>query len=81
MNDYITYAWVGKEAKGSYYVGKLSVGKGQKSVNRSEQYELRMYNGNQRLDAESNILRGDVFVSPSNPFTIASPLAQCCTGL
>ena len=70
-DKYLTHQWVKKAAQGSYYIGKLStsIGPGVESTNRSEDYELRIFKGDrQRLDAETNVLRGRIINAPSDPF-------------
>ena len=52
-DDYITYQYVKHKAQGSYYCGKLNTPAGQKSQNRSEEFELRIFDGNRRLDAQN----------------------------
>ena len=69
-DKYLAYQWVKKAAQGSYNIGQLSTtdGPGVESTNRSEDYELRIFNGGyQRLDAETNVLRGRILNAPSDP--------------
>ena len=68
-NDkYITYQWLNKTAQGSYYVGKLGTTAGLKSRERSEEFELRLFKGAyQRIDVQTNVLRGTIQDAPTNP--------------
>ena len=62
---YLKYQWLKKTAQGSYYIGKLRNTKGERSTNRREEYELRIFKGSyQRLDAVSNRLHGVVHSPP-----------------
>ncbi len=67
-DDYIAYEWIEKTARGSYKIGKLDTKAGMASKERFEEFELRIFRGNQRLKAESNTLRGMVNIAPTNPF-------------
>ena len=66
--QYITYQWLKKAAQGSYKVGKLKTTYGQESKDRTEEFELRIFKGGyQRLDAETNVLRGTIINAPTDP--------------
>ena len=67
---YLAYQWIYKTAQGSYKVGLLKNTTYKYGSNRFEEYEVRIFkHGYQRLDAQSNILRGIVNHLPTNPFT------------
>lgn len=67
-NQYITYQWLKKAAQGSYYVGKLNTTAGLESIERNDEFELRLFKGGyQRVDVETNILRGWILAAPTNP--------------
>ena len=66
--QYITYQWLKKAAQGSYKIGKLNTTAGEESRDRTEDFELRIFKGSyQRLDAETNVLRGTIINAPTDP--------------
>ena len=66
--DYITHRYIGKTAQGSHHIGILSRFGGLESIDRYDEFELHIFKGAyQRVDAETNILRGRVLSPPSNP--------------
>jgi len=67
---YLAYQWIHKAAQGSYKVGKLKTTASKYGSDRLEEYEARIFkHGYQRLNAQSNILRGIVNHLPTAPFT------------
>lgn len=67
--DYIAYQYIKKTAQGSYYVGKLSTTTGVTVASlHLDEFELRIFKGQQRLQAETNKLRGVIDVSPTDSF-------------
>ena len=67
---YLAYQWILKTAQGSYKVGKLKTTEYKYGSSRIEEYEVHIFKqGYQRLDAQSNILRGVVSHLPTNIFS------------
>ena len=66
--DYITYQYLKKTAQGSYKVGLLATTFGMSGSKCYEEYELRIFDGQQRLKAETNKLRGVINAAPTDPF-------------
>lgn len=78
-DDYLAYQYLKKTAQGSYYIGgKLNKG-GVYGTNRTDEFELRIFKGKQRLEAKSNRLWGAIHISPTNPF--APNASTLLTGL
>ena len=67
---YLAKRRIHKIAQGSYKVGKLKTTEFKLGGIRFEEYEARIFRRDyQRLDAQSNVLRGIVNHLPTNPFT------------
>ena len=69
-DKYIAHHWIGMVAKGSFRVGKLETTAGKMGTNRTEVFELRMFNGSQRcVQAKTNNLVGAVLCTAVNPYS------------
>ena len=69
-DKYIAHHWIGMVAKGSFRVGKLETTAGKLGTNRTEVFELRMFNGSQRcVQAKTNNLVGAVLCTAVNPYS------------
>jgi len=67
---YLAYQWIYKAAKGSYKVSKLKTTAYILGSSRHEEFEVRIFKDEyQRLDAETNILRGVVNQLPTDTLT------------
>jgi hypothetical protein len=69
-DKYIAHHWIGMVAKGSFRVGKLETTAGKVGTNRTDVFELRMFNGSQRcVQAKTNNLVGSVLCMAVNPYS------------
>ena len=69
-DKYIAHHWIGKVAKGSYRVGKLETTAGKVGTNRTDVFELRMFNGSHRcFQAKTNNLVGSVLCTAVIPYS------------
>lgn len=66
--DYEIQQYLEGTAQGSYYAGEIQTAAAEVSQNFTQDYELRIFKGEQRLEAETNVLRGFVNVAPTDPF-------------
>ena len=67
---YLAYHWISQVAKGSYKVGRLRTTAGKVATNRTDVFELRMFNGSRRcLKAKSNQLVGAVLSTAINLYS------------
>ena len=77
--EYITYQWLKKTAQGSYKIGKLKTNAaGVESRERFEEFELRLFKGDyQCIDAVTNVLRGTIEDSPTDPDEKTRRAVEC----
>ena len=69
-DKYIAHHWIGKVAKGSFRIGKLATTAGKVGTNRTDVFELRMFNGSQRcVQAKTNNLVGSVLCTAVIPYS------------
>ena len=66
--DYEVHQYLQGIAQGSYYAGEIKSEATLVSHQFSQDYELRIFKGDQRLHAKTNILHKYFNISPTNPF-------------
>ena len=66
--DYEVHQYLQGIAQGSYYAGEIKNEATLVSQNFSQEYELRIFKGEQRLHAKTNILHKYFNVTPTDPF-------------
>lgn len=67
--DYLSFKWIGKVAQGADKNMKLKVKTTSKANTRYDRFELRIFKGDRRLPATSNILNGVVHAPPLKMYT------------
>ena len=68
-SDYVAWQWV-QAAQGSYYAGEIKRTYGNLDVGYYlDQYELRIFKGDTRLPAKTNVMRGSIIVAPTDVLT------------
>ena len=69
-DKYIAHHWISRVAKGKHRIGKLETTAGKVGTNRTDVFELRMFNGSRRcLQARTNNLVGAVLCTAVNPYS------------
>lgn len=69
-DKYIAHHWIGMVAKGSFRIGKLETTAGKVGTNRTNVFELRMFNGSRRcFQAKTNNLVGSVLCTAVIPYS------------
>ena len=76
-DQYLAYHWISTVAKGSYKIGKLKTTAGKVATNRTDVFELRMFNGSKRCpEARTNQLIGAVLSTAVNPYSRRSQVTE-----